>query len=82
VIAPLLIIQRVANKSAVTGSTVVSENIGSFRVRSRGESRGGGGATPGGYPTSSVNKYGEISGELRVGVKTEATIDSHRSSEV
>jgi len=51
VIAPLLIIQRVANRIALTSDTIVSGNIGSFRARSRGESTGGSYALPGGYPT-------------------------------
>ena len=66
-------------------STPVSANIGSFHFGSRGRTTGGGGGggggiPPGGYPMGSTDKYGEISDELRVGVKTEATIDSHRSS--
>jgi len=66
------------------GSTVASANIGSFHFGSRGGTTGGGGGgggvPPGGYPMGTVDKYGEMARELRVGVKTEATVDSHRSS--
>jgi len=41
VIAPLLIIQRVANQSALTSSTIVSGHVNSLHVRSRGVSTGG-----------------------------------------
>ena len=74
VIAPLLIIQRVANKSALTSNTLVSGRLSTFKARSRGELTDGGGAVPGGDPTSSVGEHGMDSGELRVGV--EATTDA------
>ena len=43
-------------------------------------SRSGGSFISSAYPTNSVDKYGESSGELRVGVET--TIDFHRDSKV
>ena len=48
--------------------------MSTFKARSRGELTDGGGAVPGGDPTSSVGEHGMDSGELRVGV--EATTDA------
>jgi len=76
VIAPLLIIQRVANQNALTSNTITSGNTGSFNMRSRGKSTGSNGTLPSGYRMSSVDKYGNNSGELGVGVET--TIDLRR----
>ena len=58
VIAPLLIIQRVAKRSALTSDTIVTGNTGSFRARSRQESMGGSHALTGGYPTCSADNHG------------------------
>jgi len=57
-IAPLLIIQRVANRSALTSDTIVSGRTDSFHVRSRGVSTGGSCALPGGYTTYSADERG------------------------
>ena len=76
VIAPLLVIQRVADKSAATSDAVVSGRISDFEVRSRGELTGGSGALSSGCPASPVDQYGINSYELRVKVGT--TIDLHR----
>ena len=77
VIAPLLIIQRVANRSALTKKTLVSGRLSSFKTRSRGELAGDNGATPGGDFVSSVNIRGVDSGKL--GVVVGAATDSHRN---
>ena len=75
-IAPLLIIQRVANKSALTSDSIALENISSFRARTREELTGGSSALPGGDTTDSVGRHGvDFSGELGIGVET--TINSH-----
>ena len=74
-IAPLLIILRVANKTALTSEAIVPGRISTFKARTRGESAGGGGTLPGVDPMSSVDEYRTNSGELRVGVKT--MIESH-----
>ena len=55
-IAPLLVIQRVANKSALTSNTIVSGRLSPFEARSRGELTDGSDALPGGDPTSSVDR--------------------------
>ena len=75
VIAPLLIIQRVADKSALTSDTVVSRHI-SFEARSRGEFTSESGTLPGGCRMGLAVRHEKNSGELGVGVET--TIDSHR----
>ena len=76
VIASLLIIQRVANKSALTGNTVVSAHMSEFKAETRGRSTGGSGDLPGEDPTTSTDErrtsFGESGGEV------ETTIDSHR----
>ena len=69
VIAPLLIILRVADKSALTSNTVASGRINSFKAPTRGGSRDDSGALPGGDPTSSGDEYVASPGELWVGVE-------------
>jgi len=78
VIAPLLIVKRVAEKNASPSNTVATGNTGSSR--SQRESKGSSGILYSGYPMDSVGKYRETSGELRVGVET--TVDLHRDNEV
>ena len=72
-IASLLIIQRVANKSALTSNTIASGHLSSFRARSGGTT-GTSDALPSGDPANSVNRHGAASGELEVGVQ-ETTIE-------
>ena len=50
VIAPLLIIQRVANKSALTGDTMAAESPDPLKSWGRREMTGGSDTLPGGYP--------------------------------
>ena len=73
VIAPLLIIQRVANKSALTGNTIASRHLSSFKARSRGMSMGGNVTLPDGGPINSVDSLGVGSGDLG----DETTTDFH-----
>ena len=80
VIAPLLIIKRVANQSALTSTSVVTGGVGSFSFRSRGGAAGGSGTLPGGYPMNSGGSFGKGSKELNVGVET--TIDFHQDTKV
>lgn len=77
VIAPLLIIRRVADQSALTSNTIVSGNNRPFAFRSPGKSTGGSGTLPGGYPMSSVDMYGKTSGD-QPGLVFERTIDLRR----
>ena len=64
-IASLLIIQRVANKSALTGNTVVSRHISGPEFRNKGCLADGSGTLPGGgSPMNSVDGCGTSSGEL------------------
>jgi hypothetical protein len=75
VIAPYLIVLRVANQSALTSKAVASGNIGSMHFKSRGESTTGGIETiPDVYPTDSESD-GKTPTDLRVGVET--AIDFH-----
>jgi len=73
VIAPLLIIQRIANQSALTSDAIVTGHVGSINFRSRRESIAGNDALPR-FPMSPTNKYGKGLGE---GVQVEVTIDLH-----
>ena len=75
VIAPLFIIHRVANKSALTSRSLASGRTSTFKVR-RGELTDGSGPIPGGNPASSVGERGMGTGEPGVGVET--ANDSHR----
>ena len=75
VIAPLLIIQRVANKSAFTSNTVTSACLSEFKARSHGRSTGCSGALPDG----DLTRRGVGSGEPRSEVET--TTDSHRDTQ-
>ena len=76
VIAPLFIIHRVANKSALTSKSLVSGRMSTFKARSREELTDGSGAVPSGGPASSADERGTNAGEPGVGVET--TNDSHR----
>ena len=66
----MLIILRVADKSAVTSGTVVSGRISGFKARSRGELTSGSGDLPGGDPANSSDEGVTNTYELRVGVQT------------
>jgi len=72
VLAPLLIIQRIANQNALTGDTVVTAQISEFKARSGGQLTAGS-VMPGGDPMRSVHRniHGKNnSGDLGVGVTT------------
>ena len=71
VIAPLLIIQRVANKRGFTSNTITSRHLmSSFKIRSRGMSTGGNVTLPGRNPISSLDERGVNFGELGDGDET------------
>ena len=70
VIAPFLIILRVANRTALTSNTIASGNIGSIQFNSHGESTGDNGTLPDENPPSSTATNGETFSEHRVGVET------------
>jgi len=57
VIAPLLIIQRVANRSALTSDTIVTGTISSFHVGGRGELTSCDRTLPAVYPMKSADRY-------------------------
>jgi len=80
VIAPLLIIKRVANRSALTSNTIITGNIGSFHARTRGELTGGSDIPSRSYPVGLTEKHEKVSVELGVGVGVETTLDFHRDS--
>lgn len=59
-IAPFLIILRVANRNALTSEAIASGgNIGSIRFKSRRELTSGNGTLPDTNPVSSVETVGE-----------------------
>lgn len=66
VIASLLIVQRVADKSAFTGDTLVHGSTTPLKARRQAELTD----DSGGYLTSSLSKYGTNSGEIGAGVET------------
>jgi len=63
VIASLLIIQRVANKSAFSADTVAHESICTINAGDKGELTD----DSGGYHTSSLGKYEKTSSEVGFG---------------
>ena len=69
IIAPLLIIQRVANRSALS-STTIAGSIGSFRARSRGELTSGSGAFHGEHSMGPIGQRRTNSGEHGIGVES------------
>ena len=73
VIAPFLIVLRVANRTALTSDTVVSGNVGSIHFRSHGKSTDEGGTLPDGNTVASTDAREDTPGEL--GDAIEATID-------
>ena len=77
VIAPLLIVLRVANKSALTSNTVASGHISEFKAQTQGELASGTGTPLGGDLMSPADECGTNSGELRVCVRT-TDIDFNR----
>ena len=78
-IASLLIIQRVASKSALTGEAVVSGSISSFKARSRGEFTDCSDVLPGGETMGSLRKPGKnSSGELGVVIETTVELNQGR----
>lgn len=74
VIAPFLVIIRVANRSAFPGNTT-PRIAGSARLRSQGGSLSGGETASHEYPMGSVDTCGKTLGEL--GVDVEAGVDLH-----
>ena len=70
VIAPYLIILRIANRRAFACDNADSGNVGSIHFKSRGKTTSGG-MRPGEYPMNSMN-----GSEFGVGI--EMTIDLHR----
>lgn len=73
VIAPFLLIRRVADRRALTSGTPPSESIGSIHLRSLGASTGDSGTVPGGDQMVSMGAQGETPDEL--GDRAETTID-------
>lgn len=68
VIAPFLIILRVANRRALTSEAIATGNMSSIHFGNRGvESASGDGTLPGGHPASSTDVYGKTPGEPGVG---------------
>jgi hypothetical protein len=70
VIAPFLIILRVANRSALTSDTITSGKVGSLHFKSEGKSTSDNGILPDEYPTSSTEANGGAPGKLVIEVET------------
>jgi len=75
-IAPLLIIQRIANRSALTSTTIPGSVLSSFRARSRWDLTGGSGALHSEHSMGPIGQRMTDSGEDGIWVETRA--DSHR----
>lgn len=76
VIAPFLIVIRVADRRALRSNTAFSENTTSAL---RGKFTSGSRTLPGVYPMDSVDKHGKTAGDRDlIGVQT--TIDLHRDN--
>lgn len=75
VIAPFLVVLRVANRSALTNNSIVSGNLnlGSIRFGGQGKSTGANRTLSDGFPVSSMEMNAETSGEL--GVRVETIVD-------
>ena len=69
-IAPLLIILRAANRTALTSNTFASVRISESKGRTREKSTGDSGALPGGDVASSADEHEVNSGEVWLGVET------------
>ena len=76
-IAALLILKRVANRSALTGSIVITGTISSLKFRSGGVSTGGS-PLPSGSSVSSVDTNSCEKGSGVLGVGVGATVDLHQ----
>ena len=79
-IAPLLIIQRIANGSALTGHTITTGRTSLFNVRNRGELADSEYVPFSGHPTSSAAGYRKNPGEP--GVVVERTTGFHPDGKV
>ena len=75
-IAPLLVILRVANKSALASKTIASGQLSSFKAGTRGELTDGGTALLDEEPSSSADQSGV--GSRRLGTEVETMADSYR----
>lgn len=68
VIAPFLIVLRVANKKALTSEAIITGHVSSMHFGNRAaESVDGNGTLPGGHPASLTDVYGKTPGENGVG---------------
>lgn len=67
--APLLIILRVANRTAVTSDSISFGNPDSIHFRSQGQSTDDGESLPDGNPVSSTGVSGEAPGEVGIVVE-------------
>jgi len=75
VIAPLLIIQRVANGNALTGPAITTGHTSLFNARGQGEPAGSGGTHLGSHLKNLAAGYGNNPGEP--GVVVERVTDLH-----
>lgn len=78
VIAPFLIILRIADRSAITSDNSTSGSSGSNQFMSQGESTSSNEIPPDESPAGSVDAPGKTPGEL--GVEVEIAVDVHRDS--
>jgi len=74
--APLLIIQRVANHNALATTAVAPRHIGSSNAGSRGKSTGGTRTPPSWYPMGLPDRYGKS--PVGFGAGFETAVDFQR----
>jgi len=81
VIAPFLIIRRVAGRRALTSEAIVSRDPGSIRFRSQGDSTDSNGTLADGNPTRSpTDAYGKTVRDLGAGVGITPANSHHNTS--
>ena len=73
VIAPFLIILRVANKRSLTGDSIIPRDISSLHFGSKWKSSGGHNTLPGGYSMDSTDVDEKTPGVPGIG--TESSVD-------
>ena len=78
IIAPLLIVRRVANRSVLGSDNIVVAHFDPFHVVSRGEQMGGGGISPGVNPMDSADEDVKSTGELEVKIDVEMPMEFRR----
>jgi len=76
VIAPFLIIRRVANHSALTSDSVATGNDTAFSFRTQGKTTDGSQTLPGVYSLSETDKYNGVGADSTMEFRRDSKVDS------